>query len=151
LNCCPGTVAIQIQLDDDLDSYTALSYAWGVPLKTHLIECGGRSLQINCNLFSALTRLRDEEEQRTLPISEDALIINQSVEPDALQGSEAQVKLMNKVYGVDLGNDVCNANAAFALLTQLAALSPDQGKKVMTQQKGSSEAGLPLLGASSWD
>jgi Heterokaryon incompatibility protein (HET) len=64
---------------------------------------------------------------------------------------------MSKVYGladlviVELGNDTCNANAAFALLTQLAALSPDQWEKVMTQQKGSSEAGLPPLGASSWD
>jgi Heterokaryon incompatibility protein (HET) len=79
----------QIQLDDDLDSYTALSYAWGVTLKTQLIECGGRSLQINCNLFSALTRLRDEEEQRTLPIFVDALIINQSVEPEGAAGTRS--------------------------------------------------------------
>lgn len=147
----------QIQLDDDADTYYALSYAWEDTRNTHLVECDGCSLQINCSLFSSLTRLRDTEQQNSLQLFVDAISINQCVEPNALQEGETQVKLMNEVYGladtvvIDLGHDIYDPNAAFTYLMKLATLSDDSWEKVWTEQNGCSEVELPPLNAAAWD
>jgi hypothetical protein len=39
--------------------YTALSYTWGAPNKTYVIEVNGRKLKVRDNLYIALKYIRD--------------------------------------------------------------------------------------------
>ena len=45
---------ITVELDDDMPSYEAVSYAWGDPNDTRSITCGGKILQPTKNLFAGL-------------------------------------------------------------------------------------------------
>jgi hypothetical protein len=50
----------------DEPKYEALSYAWGDTERTHLITCNKNQLRIPANLYRALRRLRNEQNERVL-------------------------------------------------------------------------------------
>lgn len=87
------TTLSQCDTRDIFNNYTALSYVWGSPDKTHIIWINdGKSLPITANLFSALHDIR----HKTSPIFlwADAICINQ------LDGLEKamQISLMAQIY-----------------------------------------------------
>jgi len=72
--------------------YDALSYTWGDPNATKLIEVDGVAVQVTSNLEQALRHMRDPE--NALPLWVDAVCIDQ------LNTTERshQVALMGKIY-----------------------------------------------------
>jgi hypothetical protein len=76
-----------------IPEFTALSYVWGDPTKSHEIFIGGKRLLITANLYAALRQLSING-LRTLCVWADAICINQE---DFAERS-AQVQLMRQVY-----------------------------------------------------
>jgi len=72
--------------------YDALSYTWGDPNATKLIEVDGVAVKVTSNLEQALRHMRDPENE--LPLWVDAVCINQL---DTTERSH-QVALMGKIY-----------------------------------------------------
>ncbi len=75
-----------------LTSFTALSYTWGNPDKTHKIRCNGKSLAVTETVWEALKNISQLYEQPRLWI--DALCINQSNFSERVE----QVKIMRDIY-----------------------------------------------------
>ncbi|KAH8890228.1 HET-domain-containing protein [Thozetella sp. PMI_491] len=78
------------------NQYTAVSYTWGDPTKTHKIRCNGKSLAVTETVYEALTNLgRLFEGAGTIPmVWIDALCINQG----HFGEREEQVKMMRDIY-----------------------------------------------------
>ena len=72
--------------------YSAVSYTWGDPEPSHIIEVNAQSFRVRDNLFQLLSQLRHPEHKQTLWI--DALCINQ------MDGRErsAQVRKMAEIF-----------------------------------------------------
>ncbi|TPX12500.1 uncharacterized protein E0L32_006912 [Thyridium curvatum] len=79
-------------LDDLIGGYTALSYVWGLPDKTHSIHLGQDEVQITASLDASLRALRDRA--RVHLIWADALCINQ----DDIPERNVQVSMMGQIY-----------------------------------------------------
>ena len=105
---------------EDKAPYEALSYTWGSPFEGQVLEDGmivlnGISLSVTGNLFHALRRLRDSEDERVLWI--DAICINQQDEME----KSSQVGQMSKIYSsasrtiVWLGEDSEDKDGEFFL------------------------------------
>jgi hypothetical protein len=77
----------------DARPFTALSYAWGSPARTHHAAVGGKQLGITTSLDEALRHLRDGVDVLTLWI--DQICINQA---DNAEKSD-QVALMARIFG----------------------------------------------------
>ncbi len=65
--------------------YKALSYAWGDPTKSRRVFCEGRFIEVTESLFTALRRLRCEDEE--MIIWADAICINQGVVVEKLSNT----------------------------------------------------------------
>ncbi|KAG7294440.1 hypothetical protein NEMBOFW57_004513 [Staphylotrichum longicolle] len=77
----------------DAKPFTALSYAWGSPARTHQATIDGKQLGITTSLDEALRHLREPESVLTLWI--DQICIDQA---DNAEKSD-QVALMPKIFG----------------------------------------------------
>lgn len=77
---------------DDLPAYTALSYRWEDPSKTHIVEIRGCKLALHKNLFQFLKQVQLERSHDYYWT--DAICIDQS----NLQERNSQVSQMYKVY-----------------------------------------------------
>ncbi|KAL6708188.1 hypothetical protein ACN47E_003372 [Coniothyrium glycines] len=77
---------------DTVPKYEALSYCWGDATERCNLSCNGRSVSVTESLYSALLRLRREDQSRV--IWADALCINQ--EDNEEKGN--QVSLMGQIY-----------------------------------------------------
>jgi Heterokaryon incompatibility protein (HET) len=73
--------------------YEALSYVWGNPRVTRIIQLQGHDFSVTENLESALRHLRLKEKSRILWV--DALCINQK----DLHEKQSQIQLMARIYG----------------------------------------------------
>lgn len=78
------------------DQYTAVSYTWGDPTKTHKIRCNGKSLAVTETVYEALTNIRRLFEGAGIVpmVWIDALCINQG----HFREREQQVKMMRDIY-----------------------------------------------------
>jgi hypothetical protein len=76
----------------DKPIYEALSYTWGEPSPTQLIQVNNTSVEIRSNLHDCLIRLRDTEKCRMLWI--DAICINQNDDEERSH----QIELMPHIY-----------------------------------------------------
>lgn len=76
-------------------TYVALSYTWGDPVDTALVEVNGKQLPVRKNLEAALRALRDKQLLRQgCAVWVDALCINQ----DDLQERREEVGRMRSIY-----------------------------------------------------
>ncbi|KAK4443692.1 heterokaryon incompatibility protein-domain-containing protein [Podospora aff. communis PSN243] len=73
-------------------AYVALSYVWGAPDRTHVLECNGLKILITETLEKALRHLRDRTEKRRLWI--DQICIDQS----DVQDRTHQLHIMKRIY-----------------------------------------------------
>lgn len=80
-----------VNLEDTLN-YEAISYCWGNPDDTQTVYCDGHPLQVTISLFTALKRLRLQEQSRVLWA--DAVCIDQQSNSE----KNEQVKLMSQIY-----------------------------------------------------
>ncbi|KAK3984187.1 ankyrin repeat-containing domain protein [Cladorrhinum sp. PSN332] len=110
--------------------YEALSYAWGTEDDPKTILVNGRhQLAIGQSLHAALVHLRDYSLERHLWI--DAICINQSRQPEALEERSRQVQSMARIYAqatrvvVWLGEAAGDSDQALDRI-QAAAESPAQ-------------------------
>ncbi|KAF2692280.1 HET-domain-containing protein [Lentithecium fluviatile CBS 122367] len=111
-----------VHFSDNLPSYEALSYVWGLEPGYKSATCNGRLLEnVTTNLYEALERLRGREEERVVWV--DALCIKQD---DDVEKS-LQVRMMHHIYArarrvvVWLGRDRGGyAQGAFRVLCALA-------------------------------
>lgn len=100
--------------------FDALSYVWGDPKVTAEIQFCGMSKQVTTNLFAALTRLRERNENKWIWI--DALCINQN---DTIEKNH-QVPLMRQIYRSAervlswLGEEDGETHLAFSLIERWA-------------------------------
>ncbi|KAK4194354.1 hypothetical protein QBC40DRAFT_319957 [Triangularia verruculosa] len=79
--------------------YEALSYSWGSADNPKVISVNDRwQLAVGQNLHAALMHLRDRDAERNLWI--DAICINQSLHPAALDERSQQVQSMAKIYAL---------------------------------------------------
>ncbi|PTB65738.1 HET-domain-containing protein [Trichoderma citrinoviride] len=98
LECGSGSSLLQCTLhrvslrSDPPPKYEALSYTWGDENDRREIAVNGYIVDVTVNLYSALRRLRLENETRVLWI--DALCINQT----DLDERSQQVQLMRSIY-----------------------------------------------------
>ena len=130
LHLQPGTEDIyftleSVNLSEDLD-YEAISYCWGDPADTRTVYCDGLPLRVTNSLFTALKRLRLEEDSRVLWA--DAVCIDQG---NTLEKNE-QVKLMSQIYArpkrvlIWLGDDMSGLEGLEdSIRTALELLPPD--------------------------
>lgn len=72
--------------------YEALSYCWGDSINSGSILCGGRMINVTQNLWHAMRRLRQPDQERILWI--DALCIGQ----EDIHERATQVGLMREIY-----------------------------------------------------
>jgi hypothetical protein len=77
---------------EEAPNYEALSYCWGDPKDTQIINCNEQSFPITSNLHAALVNLRQPGRKRTLWV--DALCINQR---DSAERNR-QLRLMGRIY-----------------------------------------------------
>lgn len=104
--------------------YDALSYVWGDQRQTKRIVVDGWHVNVTVNLHAALTRLRDQENERVMWI--DALCINQA----DLKERASQVQLMPMIYAFAnqvvawLGEEERDSDFAFSAI-QAAASIPE--------------------------
>lgn len=77
---------------DDAPSYMGVSYCWGDQNDNAVIKLQGNDWQVPTNLYTALKRIRREDEPRLLWI--DAICINQA---DTTEKNH-QIPLMGKIY-----------------------------------------------------
>jgi hypothetical protein len=78
-------------LNDTLD-YEALSYIWGLDLKTKLITLNGHTVHIRANLFQALSHIRLPDQDRLIWV--DALSIRQ----DSIVEKNQQVLKIDQIF-----------------------------------------------------
>ena len=86
-----------ISIDDPLEEYQTLSYAWGSAARTHTILCGGESLRVTQNLVEALRRIREKiflQDVFSSTIWIDDICINQ----DDNSEKSKQVAMMRDIY-----------------------------------------------------
>ncbi|KAK5710073.1 hypothetical protein LTR17_019186 [Elasticomyces elasticus] len=111
---------------EDAPRYEAMSYVWGTPEPSGLVQCQGTRITITTNLAHGLRRVRDPDVLRVLWA--DQICINQA----DLNERSAQVKMMGKVFSLAtcviiwLGmDDPHNPQAAIAakFISKLARLS----------------------------
>lgn len=72
--------------------FEALSYVWGVSLRSYTIRVDGKSFYISYNLYNALKELRSTEHERILWV--DAVCINQLDDTE----KSTQVQMMRDIY-----------------------------------------------------
>ena len=137
---------------DALPPYEALSYTWGIPDKTEKIACHGGDIDITYDLKSALLRLRDPVQTRTLWI--DQICINQQ---DTLERNQ-QVRLMGEVYPqasgvlVWIGEEDEDTRVGLAALPDLLkALPVDRGNRVISHSDIINKFGLLVYNSGSWN
>ncbi|KEY73887.1 hypothetical protein S7711_06096 [Stachybotrys chartarum IBT 7711] len=126
LDLLPGTdqdrITVKIRhtlIEDLLDTEcTALSYTWGDPKNTQVIQCSKEGhLLVTNECFSALHRLRLPDKPKTLWI--DAICINQSDIPER----NLQVTLMSRIYhlssevAIYLGDESADSKLALKYIT----------------------------------
>ncbi|KAH7124993.1 heterokaryon incompatibility protein, partial [Dactylonectria estremocensis] len=87
LRCCIYSVSLS-----SLPPYTALSYTWGPPDRTHLLEVSNQEFSITSSLATCLQHICHTERTTTLWI--DQICINQD---DSREKNE-QVPLMDQIY-----------------------------------------------------
>ncbi|KAL2070917.1 hypothetical protein VTL71DRAFT_13943 [Oculimacula yallundae] len=76
----------------DKPSYDTLSYRWGNPDSTKLIQVDGQPFRVTDNLYAALLRLRCKDEKRSIWI--DQICIDQK----NMEEKAVQVRLMREIY-----------------------------------------------------
>lgn len=157
-----GRCEIKTYALENLPSFEALSYTWGVPEFTHQVLVGGKRLPITANLAGALDRIRHETETKVIWI--DAISINQNDVHERTQ----QVQLMASIYSkarqvlIYLGTMTSDVPDAMALLVKMfkRALEENQeheaGGPPITERRYPSAAdnekwGLPPFGSPDWD
>lgn len=126
LDLLPGTDQDKININirhtlmkDSLDTEcTALSYTWGDPKNTQVIQCSNEGhLIVTSECFSALHRLRLPDKLQTLWV--DAICINQSDIPER----NHQVTLMSEIYhlsskvAIYLGDESADSKVALKYIT----------------------------------
>ncbi|KAH6853516.1 heterokaryon incompatibility protein-domain-containing protein [Chaetomium sp. MPI-CAGE-AT-0009] len=77
---------------DDKPSFEAISYTWGHPSETTMLDCNGSKVKMPRNLESALRRLRHQDRPRH--VWADSVCINQQDIPERGQ----QVSIMRNIY-----------------------------------------------------
>jgi hypothetical protein len=103
-------------LQNEDNSYEALSYVWGNPKETQPISCENTTFDVTTNLSRALRYLREESQPRKLWI--DAICINQN---DILERNQ-QVSLMKAIYSsavevvIWTGEDDPSAEGAYGMV-----------------------------------
>ncbi|TPX06859.1 uncharacterized protein E0L32_002355 [Thyridium curvatum] len=99
---------------DIINPYSALSYVWGSPQRSHSIIIDGRRHGITASLDAALRDMRDQSRQHR--IWADALCINQ----DDVEERSRQVRIMGTIYAtarntiIHLGGLTPNVELVFA-------------------------------------
>ena len=86
-----------ISIDNPLEKYQALSYAWGSAARTHTILCDGKSFRVTQNLDEALRRIREKiflQDVFSSTIWIDDICINQ----DDNSEKSKQVAMMGDIY-----------------------------------------------------
>ncbi|PMD32213.1 HET-domain-containing protein, partial [Hyaloscypha variabilis F] len=125
-----------------LPTYTALSYTWGDPARTKLIEIGGNGLAIPLNLWWFLHSWNSSKLEKTNIFWIDAICIDQT---NILERNH-QVRLMKKIYTnaakvvVWLGQEADNSDVAMNFMaTQGSAPLKRKGcgyKRLWTKDEG---------------
>lgn len=96
LHLLPGSfeddIRCKISISSLNSSFEALSYVWGDPRDTRMIEVQGETVKATKNLETALRHVRDTREPRDLWV--DALCINQSDNSERTH----QVGIMDTIY-----------------------------------------------------
>lgn len=96
LQLLPGSfddhVRCRISISDLNSSFEALSYVWGDPKDTRMIEVQGVAIRATKNLETALRHVRDTREPRNLWV--DAICINQNNNRERTH----QVGMMDAIY-----------------------------------------------------
>ncbi|KAH7014175.1 heterokaryon incompatibility protein-domain-containing protein [Microdochium trichocladiopsis] len=97
-------------------AFEALSYVWGIDIKSHVLEVSGTSIAITASLNSALTRIRYSDRPRI--VWADAVCINQG----DISEKEEQIPLMGQIFSsatrviADLGEASADSDAALDLI-----------------------------------
>jgi hypothetical protein len=127
---------------DIIESFTALSYVWGDPLRENYIRVDGISTAITASLDLALRELRDTT--RVLRMWADALCINQSNIPERNQ----QVSLMGHIYAtarntiIHLGPSTPEAESVLGELLSKTSIThqiSETGTRINKASKGQLE------------
>ncbi|KAF1995071.1 HET-domain-containing protein, partial [Amniculicola lignicola CBS 123094] len=119
----------EIDRENQLVDYIALSYTWGGQGKSAEIEVNGCGMRVTENLYSALRHLRTEVEDQDFWV--DAICIDQG-NPDE---RSHQVGLMRRIYQeafgvyVWLGGSTTETDAAMDAMTKLEQLRTKIGKE----------------------
>ncbi|KAK4112393.1 HET-domain-containing protein, partial [Canariomyces notabilis] len=88
----PGVATHGTESNAPEKDFIALSYAWGSPVRTHVITCNQLPFAVTTNLFHALYYLRRSDQSQCLWV--DAICINQ----DNIPERNEQVRHMLAIY-----------------------------------------------------
>jgi hypothetical protein len=88
----PGAATYGTESKAPKRDFIALSYAWGSPVRTHVITCNQLPFAVTTNLFHALYYLRRSDQSQCLWV--DAICINQ----DDIPERNEQVRHMLAIY-----------------------------------------------------
>lgn len=106
--------------------FEALSYVWGVSLRSYTIRVDGKPFYIPYNLYSALKELRNTEHERILWV--DAVCINQLDDTE----KSTQVQMMRDIYSkaskvvVWLGESAPATGSMFEFVQQFGAAKTEE-------------------------
>ena len=144
-----------ISLEKPEYAYNALSWAWGATDVRHAIVCDGRRAMINCNLYSALVRLRSANTQDTVWFI-DAISIDQSQGVSALEERGSQVRRMDEVFRragrvrINIGESVRNQAGVFQLIRALRSVDKDTWVRMTHDPKENRGFHLPPWNSDIW-
>ncbi|EPE28606.1 hypothetical protein GLAREA_09727 [Glarea lozoyensis ATCC 20868] len=140
--CCSIEHSTLTRFEHELrDHYTALSYVWGSPTKTHEISVDGCVFGVTSNLESALRHLREEEPGRVLRLWVDAICIDQENEGE----KNTQVQQMGRIYAtahhtvIYLGESTEATDWAFE---KLRSWRKERGKSASETDAGDVKSGV---------
>lgn len=104
-------------------SYEAVSYFWGSPLRTKPILVDGKALQITSNLESALRHFRDEENGKSRRLWVDAICINQADRQERGQQVRQMFHIYNRASRVNvwLGDGTAGSDKAMIFMNNTLA------------------------------
>jgi hypothetical protein len=110
---------VQVRLGDRYTRYNALSYVWGPQDKLSQIICNGQPFKVGINLYTALERVRHDDQVVTYWI--DAICIDQT----NIEEKSRQVQLMQYIYAgaqavhIWLGPKDKTSNLAFYIVGRI--------------------------------
>ena len=119
---------------EGIESYEALSYAWGNPTFTRVILINETRFRVGENLFQALNHVRLPSSERVMWV--DAICINQT----DINERNLQVRQMSAIYSraqlvmVWLGLETASSNAAFEFLRSTAAFNPPSREELINDR-----------------